>query len=139
MSVTAIAEARKRMKEAETVLRNEAKSAINSAVLALLESGASSVSWAQKGSEYNDEGMHPGVFGPVLNHPYCELEDRWDDEIWYDVLYGGHRVDPKLEALKSILNDVGDEILSDIFGDECVVDATLVDGRVVYDAEYAGV
>lgn len=138
MSVTAIAEARQRMKEAEEVLRREAKNAINSAVLALLEAGATSVSWAQKSSEYNDEGMYPGVFGPVLDHPYHTLEDRWEDEKWYDVLYGSES-DSKAQALKDILENVGDEILSDIFGDECVVDATLSNGRVVYESEYAGV
>lgn len=144
-----IQSARNAIETAQTSLRSVAKTAIREEcekIFAL--PGITSVSWAQKSSEYNDEGMYEGVYGPVLNRPYDPTDDeagadddRW--ERWYDVLYPGYgsssATDHRLKPLADILNGLGQVILSDIFGDECAVDVRIdSNGNLSFDSEYAG-
>jgi hypothetical protein len=141
MDLTRLENARNQMNDAQRELESSAKSVINEAVKELLDSpDISNVVWAQKSSEYNDEGMYPGVAGPHLNvegvdddfDPY-DLEDRWG----LMETYGS--VDQRASDLKKVFDLLGEEILSDLFGDEHLVVATLNGDRVQYATEYAGV
>jgi hypothetical protein len=143
MSLSEITLARQQIDSATKTLQSVAKRAINDEVTKLLSDPAIRyVSFAQKASEYNDEGMYPGIQGPAINEPfdvaddeYSDGDDRWDSWV-YDT---DHRVDPRAKQLAAILNGIGEQILSDIFGDECAVDAYLDQfGNVKYASEYAG-
>lgn len=74
------------------------------------------IEWAQKYSEYNDEGMYPGVYGPVVDQTYDEDESFY----WPDWLgWGGKGLsDSRLTDLHNILHSAGADVLSDLYGDE---------------------
>lgn len=137
MGLEEIKAAQKHLKNSRQNVIQEAKRAIKWEVQQLLaEPDIEVVSWAQKTSEYTDEGMYPGVFGPAFNQPYSTSEDRWDSFVYeWDF-----KIDPRGETLREILLNVGDEILSEIFEDESAVDATVNNlGNIDFRIEYAGV
>lgn len=94
-----------------------------------------SISFGVKSSEYNDEGMYPGIAGPVVS----ENEDGdsgLDDYESRDWLYDYNAsVEPRVQGLKATLDLIGEDILTQIYGDEYVVTASRkVDGfRVTTD------
>lgn len=136
--------ARSAIDAANSELNSIAKEAINESVKQLLMyPDVRYVSFAQKGSEYNDEGMYPGVFGPAINEPFSVFDgeegndDRWDS--WIYEYRPDVPNDPRLRDLYDILNGIGEEILSSIFGDECAVDFYIDNkGSFKYTSEYAG-
>lgn len=97
------------------------------------------ISWGQKSSEYNDEGMYTGIHGPVFNHDFTEGGDgpAWDSlEMEIIQGYGDYRRndtdgwDKILEAptasekLMGALNEIGEDLLVDIFdADEYILSA----------------
>lgn len=135
MGVSEILEAREKVNEGTRTLEYEAKAAIKDCVDYILSvPGIDCVSWSQKSSEYDDEGMYPGVWGPVINDPFSA-----DDGGEWAYGYGSVLTDPRCESLKKVLEAIGSDILSNIFGDEYAVDATYGnDGRIRFHAEYAG-
>lgn len=136
--------ARNAIDAANSELSYTAKEAINEAVKQLLMyPDVRYVSFAQKTSEYSDEGMYEGVFGPAINEPFSVYDgeegndDRWDSWVYEPGL--GVPNDPRLRDLYDILNMVGEQILSNIFGDECAVDFYIDNsGSFTYTSEYAG-
>jgi hypothetical protein len=136
MTLTALQDARRRITNATQDLDSLSKTVINDLVKDLLQADdINNVTWAQRGSEYSDEGMYPGIAGPFLN---AELDDRDD---YYDYIdTDDYDKDPRIHDLKAALDAIGEDILSDIFGDEYMVIATLrEDGTVNYESEYVGV
>lgn len=98
------------------------------------------ISWGQKDSEYDDEGMYPGVNGPVFNYDFFDEvnKDNWNNlEMEIIQGYGSYRKSdtdgwekifkaPNAERkLMSALNDIGSELLVKIFddADEYIVSA----------------
>lgn len=71
------------------------------------------ISWASKSSEYDDQGMYPGIAGPVANE-----DENYNDgypEWLYDYRF---QQDPRLAPLKQTLDLLGEDVLSELFGDE---------------------
>lgn len=123
MSVTELVEARKRIDQAQAEIKSLAKQSIRDAVQAVFDNypDVETVAWAQKHSEYNDEGMYPGLFGPVINAERDDDGSYGYDSFVYD--YHGTKIDDRLGALHQVLEAIGTEELSDIFGDEYSVTA----------------
>lgn len=149
-ALEAVTEARRVVAHAEGTLREKAKDAVREGLdAAFAHAGVTAVVFAQKSSEYNDEGMYPGVFGPqVLELPedvevdLYELAHDYDGEYsTYDMLYGygSKEVDPRVSKLKEVLDAIGEDILSDLFGDECLVLVTKGHNGYDFESEYAGV
>lgn len=86
-----------------------------------------SISWGQKYTEYNDEGMYEGISGPVVNVTIDPDENSWE---WQDKIC--YHPDPipsgcaqQVRMLKDVLEAIGAKTLCDIVGgDEYVVTAT---------------
>lgn len=98
------------------------------------------VSWGQKTTPYNDEGMYDGVSGPVFNLPEDLEEHERLDQICY---HSPPQPEFKKEwdALHGVLEAIGAETLCRIEGDdEYIVTATRE--KPVYDfkltSEYCG-
>lgn len=128
--------ARKQLDEAKKSLQSQAKFAVGEALddIFAAHEDVMKIQWAQKSSPYNDEGMYDGVHGPVINNEdddrYCP---RWTYR--YDA-----PLDPRAKELKAVLEAIGEEILSDIFGDENIVTAERQpDGQVTVTSEYGGI
>lgn len=131
-----VREARAALDTAKTTLLSEAREAVNDALKELFaDETVQTVRWAQKSSEYNDEGMYPGVAGPVVNFAGEDYGDHWEWLAGYN--YSGPE-DNKAKNLKAVLELIGEEILSDVFGEENIVTVSRVDGGVTIDTEYAG-
>jgi hypothetical protein len=148
-ALEAVQEARTQVADAEKTLRVKAKDAVREGLDAAFADGTvKAVLFAQKGSEYNDEGMYPGVFGPrVLDTDgeinIEELAHDYDGNTpVYDMLYGYGKpepVDSRLSSLKTALDSIGEDVLSDLFGDECIVLVTKGANGYDFESEYAGV
>jgi len=148
VSLETLRQARNNIDEAQKILRAEAQSSIKEELRLLFEDPTvHNVTWAQKAGEYNDEGMYPGIFGPALNQFDSELmlsdfggeEIReWSYDDGYDMLYGGYQVDPRAKRLKEVLNAIGDEILSDLYGEENVVVVLRTENGAKVVSEYVG-
>lgn len=129
MSLETLKEAREKLNSANHILFTSAKSEIGAELTRLFANPSiTSIQWAQKASEYNDEGMYPGVFGPVKNQPGFDEEPwpSWIDGYGYDTpgwAYDG------MDDLKKVLNLLGEDILSEIFGDECRIMAVRDTGK----------
>lgn len=140
VDIATIEAAEQSIHDARADYRKLVKEAINAEVGKLLKQpGIDVVSWAQKSSEYNDEGMYPGVAGPVINSPFVSDDGRaWDRN--YGVLYQNVK-SPEASALSVLLDKIDCDELAEIFGDECSVDARLIPGtdQIEYETEYAGV
>ena len=126
-----------------SALRRGGQEVLNNTVKELLQKdGVSVVIWAARSSEYNDEGMYPGIIGPFINPEGFDPEEGIDpflEEQAYELLYGEHPIDPRAKELEAVLNALGDEIISDIYGDQNMVFAYLLhDGRLQYETEYVG-
>lgn len=109
------------------------------------------VSWGQKYSEYNDEGMYPGIMGPALNKFIIAGEDteviEWEvgyhgSNDYFEALYSrygqenSHLSDPRLTPLRELLNKIGAEVLAEIIGgDQNVVVAAREDAAGAYSLE----
>ena len=106
-------------------LKDLTKDVIRAEIISLFEtySTMKNIVWAQKNSEYNDEGLYPGITGP-----YFDIDD--DDYDWY---YDEPIQDGRLANLENILNTAGENILSDIFYDDSVTRVTFVDGKPRFD------
>lgn len=144
MDLTKLRDAKEKIETAQAYLRVAAEKTINASVLSVLSTPHNySVAWAAKSSEYNDEGMYPGISGPYLNVGVVDGVFDWDrmmDDRWEILMDNGTSNEPVLSELTEILNLIGEEILSDIFGDEHLVVAYLNSQRnVQFDTEYAGV
>jgi hypothetical protein len=120
-----------------------AKRALNDALSEVFKNHSiKSISWAQKYTEYNDEGMYEGVSGPVVNVDLEGLERyEWQDKICYhpDPLPAGCAKEVKM--LQEVLRAIGPRTLCDIIGDdEYVITATREKPVYSYKltAEYAG-
>lgn len=143
MSLENLQQARREIDNANRLLKDEAEKTIRDELERIFIANPTfkTIDWAQKHSEYNDEGMYEGVFGPVANE--ISAEEQRNDDDWPDWLYGygGTKVVDELKELHSILNAVGEEVLSDIFGDECRVTASwdVSKAKVYISSEYAGV
>lgn len=137
MSLDALIAERKAADAAIGNLRKVAKETIGEELdsLFLRFEDINKVQWAQKNSPYNDEGMSEGIHGPVVNDDF--EEDYGAPEWAYG--YGTFSPDNRTDTLRSILNTLGEEILSDIFGDENLVTAVReTDGTVKVTSDYAG-
>ena len=141
--IKALEEARKLVDGAEATLRDSAKGVIKTAIGQLLEQDdIGAIAWGCKSSEYNDEGMYPGVHGPIVLE---KDEDEWDEILYNHDLQGysypESPTDPRLLELKKALNLIGEDILCEIFGDEHVVVASIDKsfGTLRFESEYAGV
>lgn len=87
------------------------------------------ISWGQKNSEYNDEGMYPGIQGPVFNYNFSDKRD-WDDLEWDIIMgYGYRRKDHEgwsgilerpqaAKKLKEMLEGIGEDLMVAIMGNE---------------------
>lgn len=142
-ALTALEQARSQITEAQKVLSNKAKDAVREGLDEVFaDPSVKVVIFAQKSSEYNDEGMYPGVFGPEVRTEDVNvdqlIDDRWDE--FYDLLYGygNSAADPRAPKLKAALEAVGQEVLSDLFGNECLVFVTKGDKGYDFQSEYAG-
>lgn len=138
-----IKEARKSLDEANEILKKESKNALREAISKVFDDNpnAQGIGWAQKDSEYNDEGMYPGVFGPAFTDldPLQEnsFRDLWHSAPW---VYGdGGKTDPRLIELEEVLAALGSQVLSELFGDENIVIARRSDKGFTIHTEYAGV
>lgn len=133
MSFDTLERAVKDLEDAKFHLLDVAKGTLNDAVKVLLKNpDIENVAWAAKSSEYNDEGMYPGVVGPHLNIGEDDDYDRWV----YD--YDSKSDDARTKLLAEILAVTGEDVLTEIFGDEAKVTATLVNGAVKYYTDYVG-
>lgn len=144
MDLTNLRDAKEKIETAQAYLRVAAEKTIGASVRDILSKPHNySVVWAAKSSEYNDEGMYPGISGPYLNVGVEEGVFDWDrmmDDRWEILMGDGTSNDPALSELNEVLSLIGEEILSDIFGDEHLVVAYLNSQRnVQFDTEYAGV
>lgn len=135
--------ARTKVDEANEVLRSTAKEAVKEGLdTVFADPSVTLVMFAQKSSEYDDEGMYPGVYGPDIREGEYNidqiLDDRWEE---LDGLlgYGSLPTDPRGVQLKAVLEAVGDDVLSDLFGDESVVFVTKGEKGYSITSEYAGV
>ena len=144
MSLEAVKEARQQITEAQKVLRDAAEKTVKDELEKLFtDPTIQNVTWAQKAGEYNDEGMYPGVFGPAIN-AFEGLVDRasirdWSYEDGYDMIYyGGMTVDPRAKRFEEVLNALGDDILSDMFGNENVTVAVRTEKGATIVSEYVG-
>lgn len=121
-----------------------AKKALNDTLSEVFKNHSiESISWGQKYTAYNDEGMYEGVSGPVIN---VEIDPNGDRMEWQDAIC--YHPDPtppdcihQVKILKNVLDAIGSKTLCDIVGDdEYVVTATRE--KPVYSfkltAEYAG-
>ena len=130
--------ARNRIEEAKQELSGEAKSVLRDEVYRILTENEDikNVAWGHKSSEYNDQGMYPGVAGPIINsvedlNDYNSYEWLWS--------YKPEPTDERLKDLETILNALGEEILTDIFGDEqCVIAKVNAKGSVDFISDYVG-
>lgn len=97
------------------------------------------VAWAQKHSEYNDEGLYPGITGPVINVVDADdpTADLWDWAGYGDSSPGEFPEEQRL--VKSVLDKIGEETICEIVGDDdnIVVASRQGDGFTIF-AEYAG-
>lgn len=136
-------DARVRLDVAQKDIRTLAKTTIESIVKELFvkHSDLETISWAQKSSEYNDEGMSTGIVGPVSN-----VEDDGNNYPEWVYAYNS-TVESRLSTLSKALELIGVDILADIYGDEYIVNATAVIttnfgirnvSRVNFKTEYAG-
>ena len=131
LELNELTEAREALDAAQAKLKAQARTTIEALIRdAFEDSDITNIAWAQKSSEYNDEGMYPGIVGPVVN---VNEEGR---QQWVGVVV--HQTDSRLPELTEALNLIGEEILSDIFGDEAYVIATRDGEAVKLVTEYAG-
>jgi hypothetical protein len=132
-------QARNRAVMAEKFIVAEAKNVINEELTRLFieHPEIQTIAWGQKAREYNDEGMYPGVFGPEVREEERDGDDL--DDRYYDMLYSGRSTtDSRVADLKAILEIVGEETLSDIFGEEHVVEVSRCGDSFDIQTEYAG-
>ncbi|MFI5405133.1 MAG: hypothetical protein ACHQ1D_01330 [Nitrososphaerales archaeon] len=148
MSLSELESARRLFDESRGFLTQNVTDAIKAECIGLFSAnpGLTNIQWAQKASEYNDEGMYPGVFGPVANRPVSRDDgDGWDYmPAWLDD-YGDPDTpspyDRYLGELRRILAAAGDEVLSEVFGDSAKVAAIRDEDRdhgVKFIVEYVG-
>lgn len=139
MGLVEIKKAREDLEAAKKILEEQSKSSIKEELERLFHEDPTinAIQWSQKDSEYDDEGMYPGVFGP-----YFVMDSDDEDANGYGrfprELYGydSSPIPPELQKLQEILSCLGSEILSSLFGDANVSTATF-DGRSVsIESEY---
>lgn len=120
MSVEKIIAAKQRVKEANELIQELAKSTLDDLIRFIfnVHPGMLGIEWAQKSSEYDDQGIYYGVYGPVL----LDLNDH--DDSYPNWLYRGEDVPTELAELKTLLDSLGPEVLVRMFGDEEVVTVT---------------
>lgn len=99
------------------------------------------IAWAQKYSEYDDEGLYPGITGPVIN--VVDGDDPMEG-VW-GWTYGGGDANGFPEEygnVKNMLDAVGEETICNIVGDDNNIVVAIRDERrdVGYSlfTEYAG-
>jgi hypothetical protein len=148
MSIQELEAARKSMDEARGVLSNSVQGAISAECKRLFARhiGLENIQFAQKASEYTDEGMYPGVFGPVANRAESSDEDAEYYgylPAWLDDYYGEDKpssYDESLGELRRILNATGEDVLSEIFGDTARVIITRgeKEGTISVKSHYVG-
>jgi hypothetical protein len=129
MTVAKLTQAREQLNAARKTLVEEARGTIEETLIPIFQHNPDIdvVTWAQKSSEYDDEGMYPGIHGPIgLTEEEAENEDRFPD--W---LYGyTEKKDDRLSSLTKVLTTIGDEVLSEIYGDQNVVTAQRANDKV---------
>ncbi len=107
---------------------NLAKKALNDTLAEVFKNlKIESISWGQKCTEYNDEGMYEGVSGPVVNVSLGEDESsfEWQDKICYHPDPAPEGTANEIKMLKEVLIAIGAPTLCDIIGgDEYVITAT---------------
>lgn len=137
ITVQDLVSARASILQAESLLQHNAKQVLNDVVLAVFrrDSEITSVSWAQKSSEYNDEGMYHGVFGPAINQPYDGSGSSWYDLGWTTSYVP---VPTELRGVEEVLKALGVDILAQIFGDEAIVNARRINVAAVCDSTPCG-
>jgi hypothetical protein len=134
-------------REAHEQLVKAAKEALTDELGRLFaDKSVMTVAWGQKYSEYNDEGMYPGIMGPALNQFIIAGEDtqviEWEVEDYFEGLYerygqeNPHLTDPRLRPLRELLNKIGAETLAEIIGgDQDVIVAARTDASGAYSLE----
>lgn len=134
MGITEIAAARQQLDNAKKMIKDQAEKSIKEELVKIFSDvDVDAVQWSQKSSEYNDEGMYPGIHGP-----YFVTVTNGDEHINRELYgYGQTPVPPELESLKRILDCIGDDILSEIFGDENVNTVTRSGKGVIITSDYA--
>lgn len=143
MSLQELIDAKKEMEEARSFLTSNVKEAIKTECMRLFNThlGLTDIQFAQKASEYNDEGMYPGVYGPVANQAELDAEDYfppWLDD-YSDRNFKASVYDQSLSELSRILSAAGDEVLSEVFGDSARIIVTRDEDKgVKFTVEYVG-
>lgn len=79
------------------------------------------VGWGEKFSEYDDEGMYPGISGPFFNVDYHSV--KREDESWntiHECLFGSGEETflSEYSNLKKILEGIDTPLLCQIVGDD---------------------
>lgn len=144
-----IKEARQAVVNAESTLRKQSKAALQETLTEVFKNPAiRDVNWGAKEGEYDDEGMIPGVHGPVFNL-LDEDGDPIDEHISYNLnltgyestsVFGQFATEGRL--LKELLTDIGGGVLTELFGEEHIVTAERDESRTTgfrITTEYAGV
>ena len=119
-SLQKVQEARERIKSAREVLEKESEATIKETVESILSSNPDIdiIRWGHRSSEYDDEGMYPGIVGPIVqSREEFDAEDNYPDWIYRDE----YKSDKRLSTLVTALNSIGEDILSDLYGDQAVV------------------
>lgn len=147
-SVSALLAARKDLDSARDRVNDAAKAALHDVLTdAFSNPEVHEISWGQKNSEYNDEGMYPGVHGPYVSGKEDEEMD-WEHPAYRWVLgfeYGNKNpTEPAFreeeQSVKAVLEAIGEEVLCDVLGyDEYVVSAYRSGDGFKLTQEYAGV
>jgi hypothetical protein len=137
--------ARRDLEQAKAAISTQAKSVLKGVVEKIFDENPDiqTIAWAQKASEYNDEGMYPGLFGPVANPEPDEDGDYRGYGYSSNWLYPSYNdkfvVAPQLKELDETLQAIGEDELSQIFGDEHSVTVTNTENGPRFTTEYEGI
>lgn len=145
-------EANAALRAAKEEHKAAAKEELGSVLSGIFESDPSihHVVWGQKYSEYNDEGMYPGISGPVINSSLGIVDEENGELVeidldgWWNVCaYPGEDSDPQYQEqqdlLSTTLSEIGEDVLCEIVGeDEHVVVAQRSANGFDLWSEYAG-
>lgn len=141
MSLEQIKKSRAALDKARQEIRDDIKEVISQecARIFIANPEITSIGWGMKTSEYNDEGMYPGINGPAIN---VDLDDDSDKDLMmgYDYGYKGDKLSPVTDTLKAILEEAGADILCEVWDDEYIVVAKpkTRDLAVEFESEHTG-
>lgn len=115
-------------KEAHEALIKTGRAELGATLAGLFESNPDleNIVWGHKYSEYNDEGMYPGITGPKANADLGDELHVWDvlDDMgaWGSTSDPAGKFDKEVRVLSTLLNKLGEENLAEIIGgDEALI------------------